>query len=108
MSVFWLDKVTSYRTEDVAEGFITSQQEVKKSDDAPCHYSMSSKKVSVTSGTTTIQSEQVLFCALNTDIHEGDRLVITQRNGNIIDATAGEIFPYSNKMQVAVKRDDTL
>lgn len=108
MSLFWLDKVTSYRTEDITNGFITSQQEVKKAGEEPCHYSMSNKKVSVTSGTTKIQSEQVLFCALNTDILEGDRLVITQRNGNVIDATAGEVFPYSGKMQIAIKRDDTL
>lgn len=108
MSVFWQDHVTSYRTEDVTAGHITKQQEVIKGDNISCHYSKSSKKVSVTSGTTKIQSEQVLFCALDADICEGDRLVIVQRNGHVINATAGEAFPYSDKLQITVKRDDTL
>ena len=110
MCIFCQDQVDIYRTEDTRKtgSFITKQQEVIKASHVQCHYSQRNKKIPTEDGAARTVSEHSLFCPLRTDIKEGDRLVITQRNGSVINATAGEIFPYTGKLQISVKRDDVI
>ncbi|MHB8063514.1 MAG: hypothetical protein ACYDG2_12935 [Ruminiclostridium sp.] len=71
-----------------------------------CHYSKGSLTDIGTDGVPTLISSHTLFCPLGTAI-EGDKVIVTQRNGGVITLTVGEGFPYSGGMQFSVKRSDT-
>lgn len=102
----WKDRMDVYRYEEYEEDGITKNGDVLKYEDIKCHYSKGSL-TDAGDGVPTLINSYVLFCSLDTDLQEGDRVVVTQRNGRQISLSVGEGFPYSDHQEFSVKRDDT-
>lgn len=94
-----------YRWQEVEVDGFTKQKTVKISTGRPCRYS-SSGQVATGSPAPSIQNSHKLFCGLEEDIREGDRIVITLRTGKTIEVSLGECHPYTYQWQCEIKRDD--
>jgi hypothetical protein len=103
----WKDKMDIYRWEDDVVNGVTKSTEKKKHSDVKCHYSKGSLSDVGEDGVPSLINSYTLFCSLDTDLKEGDRVVVTQRNGRQISLTVGEGFPYSTHQEFSVKRSDT-
>ena len=106
MSIFWKDSMAIYRWKDVVKNGITKNKKVLVSNSVKCHYSKKSLNPLNTSETPDLVSTHVIFCSIETDIEEGDYVEVTLRNGKKVILTIGECFPYSNKYECLVKRDE--
>lgn len=106
MSIFWKDKMSIYRWGDFIENGITKHKKVLISDSVKCHYSKKSLNALNSSETPDLESTHMIFCSIKTDIKEGDYVEILLKNGTQVNLTIGECFPYSNKYECLVKRDD--
>lgn len=102
----WKDKMDIYRYKNVTVDGFTENIEVMVSEQKKCHYSKSSLTETGDNGVPTITNSYLLFCALEIDIREGDKVIVTQRNGKKTTLAIGEGFPYSNHQEFKVKRDD--
>jgi len=71
-----------------------------------CHYSMGTIQPVGTDSAPTMQSTNKLFCAPDVDIKSGDYAEVTQRNGNKVNMTVGEGFPYTYNQEFSVTRSD--
>lgn len=103
----WKDKMDIYRHEEYEENGVDKSREVLKHPDVRCHYSKGSLTDTGEDGVPTLVNTYILFCALETDLQEGDKVVVTQRNGRQISLSVGEGFPYSEHQEFKVKRSDT-
>ena len=103
----WKDKMDIYRWVDSIVNGVTKSTESKIHSDVKCQYSKGSLTDTGTEGTPTIINSYTLFCSLETDLTEGDKVIVTQRNGKVITLAVGEGFPYSEHQEFSVKRDDT-
>lgn len=103
----WKDKMDIYRWEDYEENGVDKSREILKHSDVKCHYSKGSLTNTGTEGVPTIVNSYLLFCSLETDLQEGDKVIITQKNGKQVTLAVGEGFPYTNHQEFSVKRDDT-
>lgn len=103
----WKDRMDIYRWEEYTVDNVTKSKEVLKHTDVKCHYSKGSLTDTGTDGVPTLVNTYILFCSLETDLKEGDKVVITQRSGRQIVLVVGEGFPYSDHQEFSVKRDDT-
>ena len=54
----------------------------------------------------SLQASNQLFCGLETDIREGDKVVVALRNGHKVKLRVGEAHPYSFQYQCRVERDE--
>ena len=54
----------------------------------------------------SVQNSHKLFCGLEEDVREGDRIVVTLRTEKTVELTLGECHPYTYQWQCEVKRDD--
>jgi len=104
----WKDRMDIYRWVEVVEGGITKQKEKLLHEGVKCHYSKRSLVDTGNDGAPTLISSHTLFCGLGTDLKEGDKVVVTQRNGRQITLMVGEGFPYSTHQEFSVKREDTV
>lgn len=102
----WKDRMDIYRWEDEVVNGITKSREKLKHEGVKCHYSKGSLTDTGTEGVPTLVNSYTLFCGLNTDLKEGDKVIVTQRNGRQIALFVGEGFPYTNHQEFSVKRDD--
>lgn len=103
----WKDRMDIYRwIEKVVNGVTKSKEELLYTD-IKCHYSKGSLTDAGTEGVPTLINSYSLFCALETDLKEGDRVIITQRNGRQVTLSVGEGFPYTDHQEFKVKRDET-
>ena len=103
----WKDVMSIYRYDEYEEDGVTKSGDVLKYSDIKCHYSKGSLTDTGTEGVPTIVNSYLLFCALETDLQEGDKVIVTQRNGRQLTLSVGEGFPYSNHQEFKVKRDGT-
>lgn len=103
----WKDRMDIYRWVEVVEGGITRQKEELLYENVKCHYSKGSLVDTGNDGAPTLISSHALFCSLDTDLREGDKVVVTQRNGRQVTLMVGEGFPYSTHQEFSVKREDT-
>lgn len=103
----WKDKMDIYKWEEVEVNSITKHKHVLKHTNIKCHYSKGSLTNTGTDGVPTLINSYNLFCALETDLTEGDKVVVTQKNGKQITLSVGEGFPYSNHQEFSVKRVGT-
>ena len=103
----WKDKMDIYRYEEYEEDGVTKSDEVLKYQAVKCHYSKGNLTDSGTDGVPTLVNSYSLFCALETDLKEGDKVIVTQRNGRKVTLAVGEIFPYSSHQEASAKRSDT-
>lgn len=101
----WNDKMDIYRWVEYIENGVTKHKEKLIHSGVRCHYSKGSL-TDAGEGVPTLVNSYSLFCSLDTDIKEGDKVIVTQRNGRQIALSAGEGFPYSNHMEFSVKRSD--
>jgi len=103
----WKDTMDIYRWVEVTEGGFTKSEEVLMYEGVKCHYSKGSLTDTGEDGVPSLINSYTLFCALDTDIQEGDRVVVTQQNGRQVTLDVGEGFPYSDHQEFSVKRNDT-
>lgn len=103
----WKDRMDIYRWVEVAEGGFTRSEEELVHEGVKCHYSKDSLTDTGEDGVPSLINSYTLFCGLDTDLQEGDRVVVTQRNGRQVTLDVGEGFPYSNHQEFSVKRNDT-
>lgn len=94
-----------YRWKDVEEDGITKHTKAAVAMGRPCRYS-SSGQASTGMPSPSIVNSHKLFCGLEEDVREGDRLLITLRTGKTVDADLGECHPYTYQWQCEIKRDD--
>ena len=104
----WKDRMDIYRYKEETVDEVTTSKEELMHSDVKCHYSKGSLTDTGTDGVPTLINTHILFCALETDLMEGDRIEVTQRNGRVVNLTVGEGFPYTNHQEFSVKRDDTV
>lgn len=102
----WRDRMDIYRWVDKVEDGVTKNVEKLVHSNIKCHYSKGSL-TDAGEGVPTLTNSYSLFCSLETDLQEGDRVVVTQRNGKKVNLSVGEGFPYTRQMEFSVKRDDT-
>lgn len=101
----WKDTMDIYRWEETEVDGVTKSEEDLKYSDIKCHYSKGSLTDTGTDGVPTIVNSYLLFCALETDLQEGDKVIVTQRNGRQVTLSVGEGFPYASHQEFKVKRD---
>ena len=99
----WKDRMDIYRYEKIKVNNITKSGEKPIDNDVKCHYSAGSL-TDTGSEVPTLISSHKLFCGIG-KVQEGDKVIVTQRNGNKVTLIVGEGFPYSGGMQYSVKRD---
>lgn len=103
----WKDRMDVYRWVEVVEGGFTKQKEVLLYENIKCHYSKG-RLVDTGDGVPTLINSYTLFCGLDVDLQEGDKAIVTQRNGKQVTLSVGEGFPYSSHQEFSVKRDETV
>lgn len=106
----WKDKMAIYRWNTSVVNGITKKtlSAVPLYSDIKCH--LSKPKLTDTSieGAPSIINSYTLFCALETDLQEGDHILVTKKDGKTITLDVGEGFPYKSHQEFSVKRDDTV
>lgn len=102
----WKDRMTIFRWVDYDEGGFTKQREEEVAADVKCKYSKRSLN-DTGEGVPDLVNSYTVFCGLDADIQEGDKIIVTQRNGKHIELSVGEGFPYSNHQEFSVKRTET-
>lgn len=98
-------RMTVWRFKDIQVGGYTRQELYTVAKGVPCRYS-SSGQVPTGSPNPSIQNSHKLFCGLDVDVQEGDRITVTLRTGKTIELSLGECHPYTYQWQCEVKRDD--
>lgn len=102
----WKDSMEVTGWEEYTENNITKHREIPKSS-VKCHYSQGSLSETDNKEVPVLSSTHKLFCPSGI-VSEGDKVVVTQKNGKIVNLTIGEGFPYQGGMQHVVKRSDTV
>lgn len=104
----WKDRMDIYRFVKTVVNGVTKSKEELLYTDVKCQYSKGSLNDAGTEeGIPSLANSYKLFCGLDTDIKEGDRVIVTQRNGRKINLSIGEGFPYTRHQEFSVKRDET-
>ena len=98
-------KMTVKRWVDVEVDGYTKQQAIEVARDRPCRYSSSGQN-EVRTPSPSIRNSHKLFCGLEEDVREGDRIEIVLRTSKVMEVTLGECHPYTYQWQCEVKRDD--
>ena len=110
MSVYerlWKDKMDIYRwKEEDVNGTTKNVEVLIEPSGIKCHYSMGNLSETGEDGVPELISSHTLFCAVGT-AKEGDKAIVTQRDGKKVTLKVGEGFLYSGGMQFRVKRSDT-
>ncbi|MEG1107004.1 MAG: hypothetical protein RSD63_10290 [Eubacterium sp.] len=94
-----------YRWRDIEVDGITKKVKALVVVGIPCRYS-SSGQVGTGTPNPSITNNHKLFCGINEDVKEGDQLLVTFKNGKIIEVRLGECHPYIYQWQCEIKRDD--
>lgn len=102
----WKDRMDVYRWGESKINGVTKNAETAMGVSIKCHYSGGSLTDTGDQGSPDLVNSHKLFCSSDADIKEGDRVVITQRNGNTVSLSVGEGFVYSGKFEFSVKRSD--
>ena len=97
--------MTVWRWRDVQTGGYDKQELYTVEEGVPCRYSTSGQ-ISTGTPNPSIVNSHTLFCGLDVDIQEGDRVTVQLRTGKILELSVGECHPYTYQWQCEVKRDD--
>lgn len=92
-----------YRYIDAEEDGYNDKSEKSVAREVKCRYSLSGQSLTDSPVPTLLANNQ-LFCGLDTDIKEGDRVEVTMRNGQKLSLQVGEVHPYSLQYQCRVER----
>ena len=102
----WKDKMNIYRyVEEVING-VTKSKEKLIAEYVKCKYSKGGLSNVGEDEVPSLQNSYTIFCGLDVDIMEGDKIEVIQSNGRKITLKVGEGFPYSKHQEFKVKRDD--
>ena len=101
----WKDKMSIYRYVDEVVNGVTKSKENLIAENIKCKYSKGSL-TDIGEEVPSLENRYTVFCGLDVDIVEGDKIIVTQRNGKNITLRAGEVFPYSKHQEFTVKRND--
>ena len=93
-AVMYDARMTVKRWHEVEKDGYTRNELDVVAQDRPCRYS-SSGQASIGAPNPSVQNSHKLFCGMEEDVREGDRIVVTLRTGKTVELTLGE-----------VKRDD--
>lgn len=104
-AVMYDARMTVKRWGEVEQDGFTRNELYTVADDIPCRYS-SSGQVPTGTPNPSIQNSHKLFCGLDVDVQEGDRITVTFRTGKNVELSLGECHPYTYQWQCEVKRDD--
>lgn len=104
----WKDKMDIYRYADIVVNGITKSREELLYTDVKCHYSKGSLKGIANEGVPTLINNYIIFCSLETDLKEGDKVIVTQSNGRKVSLSVGEGFPYKRQQEFSVTRSETI
>ncbi len=102
----WKDTMNIYRWAEYIEKGVTKSREDLLHSNIRCHYSKGSLTDTGDNSVPILKNSHTLFCDVGTDLKEGDRVIVTQRNGRQIELSVGEGFLYTNHMEFSVKRSD--
>lgn len=102
----WKDRMDVYRWTDNVVNNVTKSVENLLYTDVKCKYSKGSL-TDAEEGVPNIKNRHTLICGIDTDLKEGDEIIVTQRTGKKVTLSVGEGFPFSNHMEFDVKRSDT-
>lgn len=103
----WKDRMDIYRWEEKQIDNVTVNAKQLMHSNVRCHYSKGSLASTGEEGVPRLINTHTLFCALETDLQEGDEVIVTQRKGRQVTLEVGEGFPYSSHQEFKVKRSDT-
>lgn len=101
----WKDEMCIYRYVDEVINGITKSKEKLIAENIKCKYSKGNLS-DIGEEVPSLENSYTIFCGLDVDIMEGDKIMVKQRNGKIITLKVGEGFPYSKHQEFKVKRDD--
>lgn len=101
----WKDRMSIYRYVDEVINGVTKSKEKLIAENIICKYSKGSLS-DLGEEVPTLENSYTIFCGLDVDIMEGDKIKVTQINGKTITLKVGEGFPYSKHQEFKVKRDD--
>lgn len=104
-AVMYDARMTVKRWQDKEVDGYTRQELVPVAMGIPCRYS-SSGQVPTGTPNPSIQNHHKLFCGLDVDVREGDRIEVTLRTGKVVEVTLGECHPYTYQWQCEIERDD--
>ena len=107
LSRLWKDKMDVYRWQSIVVNGVTKSKKTLTHESVPCHYSRGTLTDTAEDGAPELKNSHKLFCALDTDLQEGDAVVVTQRNGKKVALSVGEGFAYTHQQEFSVKRDET-
>lgn len=104
--VLYDSEMNIYRYQNAKDdaGFDTSG-DVCVASRVKCRYSLSGQN---TAGlpVPSVSANNQLFCGLEADIQEGDKVVVTLRSGKEFRLRVGEVHPYTFQYQCRVERDE--
>lgn len=101
----WKDEMCIYRYVDEVINGITKSKGKLIAENIKCKYSKGSLS-DIGEEVPSLENSFTIFCSLDVDIMEGDKIIVKQRNGKTITLKVGEGFPYSKHQEFKVKRDD--
>lgn len=104
-AVMYDARMTVKRWHEVEKDGYTRNELDVVAQDRPCRYS-SSGQASIGAPNPSVQNSHKLFCGMEEDVREGDRIVVTLRTGKTVELTLGECHPYTYQWQCEVKRDE--
>ena len=104
-AVMYDAKMTVKRWKDVERDGYARHELVPVAEGIPCRYS-SSGQVPAGTPNPSIENNHKLFCGLDADVREGDRIEVTLRMGKVVEVSLGECHPYTYQWQCEVKRSD--
>lgn len=105
--VMYDSRMDVFRWKEVTVNNITKNIIGTIGTEVPCRYS-SSGQTAVEGPAPQVVNSHRLFCGIDTDIMEGDRIELTLHNGKKLELTVGECHPYTYQWQCEVKRKDML
>lgn len=104
----YFDTCSIYRYEQTVTGGITRQAEVLKYSNVKCALSQGSLVKATGDNAAEISASSKVFFTPDTDVKEGDKLMITQQGASYAkEYKAGEVFSYyGSHIEVRVSRSD--
>ena len=104
-AVMYDARMSLYRYELKQNGNLAASKKKLMRENIPCRLSISSQTV-LQAPMAAVRNNQKIFCGLDIDIREGDRVVVTLRTGKQLELVIGECHPYTYQWQCEARRDD--
>lgn len=104
-AVMYDARMSLYRYEQKQNGYLTAGEKKLMYENIPCRLSITSQTV-LQEPMAAVRNNQQIFCGIDTDIREGDCVIVTLRTGKKVELVIGECQPYTYQWQCKARRDD--